>query len=55
MNFTDEQWCLIEPILPPHNPAEQINPAFLSVSLRHNDGAPKPALTVWQEMINKSK
>ena len=39
----------------PHDPAGQINPAFLSVSLRHNDGTPKPALTVWQEMIHKSK
>jgi len=38
----------------PHDPVGQINPAFLSVSLRHNDGAPKPALTVWQEMIHKS-
>lgn len=39
----------------PHDPAGQINPAFLSISLRHNDGRPKPALAVWQEMINESK
>ncbi|MBA4379715.1 MAG: hypothetical protein C0393_03365, partial [Anaerolinea sp.] len=36
----------------PHDPAGQINPAFLSISLRHNNGASKPALAVWQEMIH---
>ena len=39
----------------PYDPAGQINPAFLSVSLRHNDGVPKPALAIWREMINKNK
>jgi hypothetical protein len=29
------------------------NVAMDAVSLRHNDGTPKPALAVWQEMVNK--
>ncbi|MDI6769262.1 MAG: hypothetical protein QMD04_06260 [Anaerolineales bacterium] len=36
----------------PHDPAGRINPAFLSISLRHNNGTSKPALAVWQEMIH---
>ncbi len=38
----------------PHDPAGQINPAFLNISLRQNDGTPKPALSAWQEMIQLS-
>ncbi len=37
----------------PHDPSGEINPAFLSISLRHNDGTPKLALSVWQEMIKR--
>lgn len=30
-----------------------INPAFESVSLRHNDGTPKPALDVWRAVVEQ--
>ena len=32
----------------PHDIGSSFNPAFTSVSLRENDGTPKPALEVWQ-------
>lgn len=32
----------------PHDIGSGFNPAFTSVSLRENDGTPKPALEVWQ-------
>lgn len=35
----------------PHDIGPGINPAFESVSLRHNDGTPKPALDVWHAVV----
>lgn len=35
----------------PHDIGPGINPAFESVSLRHNDGTPKPALEVWRSLV----
>ncbi len=37
----------------PHDIGEGINPAFASVSLRHNDGRAKPALGVWGELTRE--
>ncbi len=35
----------------PHDLEGEVNPAFLSLSLRENNGEPKPAFEVWQEFI----
>jgi hypothetical protein len=35
----------------PNDIGPAINPAFESVSLRHNDGTPKLALEVWHNIV----
>lgn len=36
-------------------PTASSNPAMADISLRHNDGTPKPALAVWQEMVGRER
>ena len=37
----------------PNDIGPMINPAFESVSLRHHDGTPKPALDVWRAVVDQ--
>lgn len=38
----------------PHDLGADSNPAFTSVSLRHNDGTPKPSLAEWRSFVRGS-
>ena len=39
----------------PNDIGPAINPAFESVSLRHNDGTPKPALDIWRSIVMQAR
>lgn len=49
LNMVFVMWSFPNDIDPTHNPA------FTSVSLRHNDGREKPALAIWKDWVDRKQ